>query len=117
MAWAPSFTGEWAQGDSPNWQPLLEAVDEEVTQDFMWMFEVTLSDGRQLQAYKHIDSRGYVHLASDGTAFVYEPPDRYRPSDLAKVLTAVFSRMIGLAGVSGDQVAASWAAVERVRRG
>ena len=116
MARTPSYTGESTQGGSPDWRPLLEAVGEGVTQDFMWMFEVTLSDGRRLQAYKHIDSRGYVHLATDGTAFLYEPPDRYRRTDLATVLSAVFAGMTGLAGVTGDQVAASWAAVERVRR-
>jgi hypothetical protein len=32
----------------------------------MWMFEVRLSDGTPLHAYKHIDTRRYLHLASDG---------------------------------------------------
>ena len=116
MARAPTYTGESTQGDSPNWQPLLDAVGGDVVQDFMWMFEVTLCDGTQLQAYKHIDTRRYVHLARGGRAFVYESPDRYRPAHPADALAAVFSRLIGLAGVTGEQVAASWAAVERARR-
>jgi hypothetical protein len=33
-----------------------------------------MEDGRRLHAYKHIDTRRYVHLCEDGTAFVYTPP-------------------------------------------
>jgi hypothetical protein len=39
----------------------------------LWIFEVELTDGTPLQAYKHVDTRGYVHLAPDGAAFVFEP--------------------------------------------
>jgi prevent-host-death family protein len=44
----------------------------------MWMFEVVLSDGAHVQAYKHSETRGYLHLDDNGRAFVYEDPDRYR---------------------------------------
>jgi hypothetical protein len=54
------------QGRTPEWQPLLDAVGEEIAANFMWMFEVRLSDGTPLHAYKHIDTRRYLHLASDG---------------------------------------------------
>jgi hypothetical protein len=63
----------------PEWQPLLdllaEAADDEsrVLNDFMWMHSVRLEDGRLLQAYKHYWTRRYVHLDSDGNAFVYTP--------------------------------------------
>jgi hypothetical protein len=110
------YTGKSEQGDRPEWRPLLEAVGEQVTADFMWMFEVELSDGTPLQAYKHYDTRGYVHLAPDGEAFVFEPPNSYRSFPLADVLAAVFAPLPGLAGVTGEQVTASWAVVERLRR-
>lgn len=113
MGRARTYTGRSTQGDRPDWQPLLDAVGAVVTGDFMWMFEVELSDGTPLHAYKHVDTRRYVHLTPDGVAFVYEPPERYREIPLARVLTAVFAPLIGLAGVTGDQVEASWAAVER----
>jgi hypothetical protein len=70
--------GTLAQYETPDWQPLLDAVGELITGDFMWMHEVTLSDGTALHAYKHIDTRQYLHLTADGRAFVYESPDRYR---------------------------------------
>jgi hypothetical protein len=104
-----------SQGDTPEWGPLLDLVGEEVTGDFMWMFEVTLTNGTSLQAYKHIDTRGYVHLASDGAAFVFEPPDRYLRVAAADVLAAIFAPLPGLAGVTDEQIRASWAAVEGLR--
>jgi hypothetical protein len=106
--------GVSTQGDTPDWKPLLDAVGEELTGDFMWMFEVELTDGTRLQAYKHIDTRRYVHLDPEGAAFVYQGPDRYRSFPVADVLAAVFAPLPGLAGVTYAQIAASWAAVHRL---
>lgn len=108
--------GKRYQGDKPDWGPLLDAVGERVTGDFMWMFEVVLDDGTPLQAYKHIDTRRYVHLAPDGTAFFYEAPDRYRSIAAARVLAEVFTPLPGLSGVTDEQISESWAAVERLKR-
>jgi hypothetical protein len=98
----------------PEWQPLLDVVGEEITGHFMWMFEVELSNGARLQAYKHIDTRCCVHLTADGTAYVYGLNNRYRKFPLADVLAAVFAPLIGLASVTGEQVSASWAVVDRL---
>lgn len=46
------------------------------------MFEVELSDGTVLQAYKHWETRRYLHLSPAGEAFVFKAPDRYVPVDL-----------------------------------
>jgi len=116
MARRRTYMGRSTQGDTPNWEPLVELVGELVTGDFMWMFEVELENGTPLQAYKHVDTRRYVHLDPDGRAFVFESPDRYRPVPVADVLAAVFAPLIGLAGVTADQVSHSWAAVERLQR-
>lgn len=116
MSNARVFKGEATQGDTPDWSPLLNLVGERVTGDFMWMFEVTLANGAKLQAYKHVDTRRYVHLAPDGEAFAYEQPDRYRNVAAAGVLAAVFRPLPGLLGVTEEQIDASWAAVERVER-
>ena len=103
------------QGHDPDWRPLLKTVGEEVTGDFMWMFEVELSNGKRVHAYKHVDTRCYVHLDRDGEAFVYVDPDCYRPFPGTEVLAAVFAPLPGLAGVTGEQISASWAAVARLR--
>src|SRR6186713_620072 len=43
----------------------------------MWMGTVRLTDGTRLQMYKHYWTRGYLHLAEDGRAFVFVPKTRY----------------------------------------
>jgi hypothetical protein len=116
MGTARVYRGKSSQGDRPEWRPLLDAVGERVTGDFMWMFEVELTGGTPLQAYKHIDTRRYVHLAPDKEAFVFEPPDRYRSASAAEVLAAVFAPLPRLAGVTDEQISASWGAVERLSR-
>jgi hypothetical protein len=37
----------------------------------MWMFEVELENGLRLHAYKHWETRRYLHLDHGGRAFVY----------------------------------------------
>jgi hypothetical protein len=49
-----------------------------VMTNWMWMFEVRLSDGRRVHAYKHYWTRRYVHLAEDGTGFLYNGDERER---------------------------------------
>jgi hypothetical protein len=81
--------GEATQGDSPVWEPLLAAIGEELAGDFMWMFEARLTDGRLLQAYKHIATRRYLHLGPHGSAFVYESRSRYRKVPLGRLVLEV----------------------------
>jgi hypothetical protein len=108
------YEGRSTQGDTPEWGPLLDAVGERVTGDFMWMFEVVLTNGTPLQAYKHIDTRRYVHLAPDGAAFCFEPPDHYRSFPVADVLAEVFAPLRRLADVTDAQIRESWGAVQRL---
>lgn len=111
-----TIRGVFAHCDTPDWKPLENTVGYDVAADFMWMNEVTLDDGRALQAYKHIYTRRYVHLDADGEALVYHARERYRPYPVADVLAAVFAPMSdGLWGVSEDQIERSWAAVDRLR--
>jgi hypothetical protein len=117
MAKRRGIRGKSTQGDRPEWQPLLDAVGETVTGDFMWMYEVELSDGTSLQAYKHIDTRRYAHLAADGAAYYFESPDRYVPLPAADVFDEVFATLPRLRLVTEEQIAASAAAVERLRTG
>jgi hypothetical protein len=108
--------GRITEWETPNWRPLAGLVGEPVVADFMWMFQVELSDGSSLQAYKHIDTRRYIHLDDQGSAFAYEPPDRYRAIDAGRVLAEVFATLPRLAGVRDEQIRASREALDRVRR-
>jgi hypothetical protein len=93
---------------------LVEAVGWRVAGDFMWMYEVELSDGRSLQVYKHVDTRRSVHLAADGQAYYYEPPDRYLPISAAQVFAAVFRELPRLGDVTEGQILDSRNAVDRL---
>lgn len=56
--------------ESPIWEPLVTLTPDNVG-DFMWMHEVELEDGTRLHAYKHYETRRYLHLDHGGRAFVF----------------------------------------------
>ena len=63
------IAGEMLQCDEPDWLPLALVAGIDLLEDFMWMHEVRLSDGRRLHSYKHIDTRRYLHLDAEVNAF------------------------------------------------
>ena len=77
--------------EKPDWQPLLELAPDYID-DFMWMFEVELENGTVIHAYKHIDTRQYLHLDAGGGAYVYCEADRYREIDPDWLLRIVLRR-------------------------
>ncbi len=91
MATDPDAVGEMRQGETPDWAPL-EAVlgSDELCAHFMWMFDVELTGGTVLNAYKHRWTRGYLHLAPDGRAFWYVGDQGYNRVDLHTAIAAVF---------------------------
>jgi hypothetical protein len=76
-----TITGTSVQGEHPLWTPLLDLVGEDLTEWFMWMYEVRLADGSRVDAYKHCATRRYLHLGADGRVFTYDGDDRYREID------------------------------------
>ncbi len=74
------------QSEAPDWGPLERLVEAEIVGAFMWMFELETSDGRRIHAYKHIDTRRYVHLSTEGETFVYRPEARYLSVDPGQLL-------------------------------
>lgn len=69
-----------SQYDTPDWEPLLELAAEHAD-EFMWMFEVELESGLRLHAYKHVETRRYLHLDKEGRAFVYIWPEEIKDED------------------------------------
>ena len=87
------FTGDSVGGWLPVWAPLLAVVGS-LTRGFMWMHEVVLDDGRSLHAYKHHDTRRYLHLDTQRNAWAYQRRrgrSMYRQVDLADALTEAFA--------------------------
>ena len=60
----------------PEWEPLLNFAPDHVG-DFMWMYAVELTDRTRIQAYKHCWTRDYLHLDTEGRAFIYVGKERY----------------------------------------
>lgn len=60
----------------PEWEPLLNFAPDHVG-NFMWMYAVELTDRTRLQAYKHDWTRDYMHLDTEGRAFIYAGNERY----------------------------------------
>ena len=86
MEGAERTRGEVCNFKQPNWRPL-ERVAEEIAGAFMWMFEVDMENGDRVHAYKHIDTRCYLHLGVSGTAYAYVDEDDYRVVDLGTLLS------------------------------
>jgi len=114
MSASKTRRGRVVQAERPDWRPLEALVGETVAERFMWMFEVELSDGSSLHAYKHADTREYLHLDAESAAFEYRSPGRYERVLAADALTAVFAPLPGLAGVTPAYIAAAWGAVARL---
>lgn len=82
--------GEFTERCEPIWEPLLEVLPEDVV-DFMWMGEVRLTDGTQIQLYKHYWTRRYLLLDLGGRTWVGLANYRYEEAeDPEWVLKVVF---------------------------
>jgi hypothetical protein len=62
--------GRMTRNHAPDWGPLVELAPQHLD-DFMWMFEAELENGVRLHAYKHWETRRYLHLDHAGRAFAY----------------------------------------------
>jgi hypothetical protein len=72
--------GKFSDRREPIWEPLLEILPEDID-DFMWMGEVVLTDGTQIQFYKHYWTRRYLLLDVGGRTWVQKADDRYEEAD------------------------------------
>lgn len=72
--------GKFSERREPIWEPLLEILLEDI-EDFMWMGEVVLTDGTQIQFYKHYWTRHYLLLDLGGRLWVALENDRYEEAE------------------------------------
>jgi hypothetical protein len=86
----------------PEWEPLLNFAADHVV-DFMWMYTVELTDGTRLQAYKHYWTRDYLHLDTEGRAFVYAGKERYEEVNPPWLLRLVLREELESAMVSDKE--------------
>jgi hypothetical protein len=72
--------GRFSERREPIWEPLLEVLPEDID-DFMWMGEVVLTDGTQIQLYKHYWTRRYLLLDLGGRTWMGRESDRYEEAE------------------------------------
>jgi hypothetical protein len=106
--------GEMIVADEPVWEPLGRAVGERLMSTFMWMYEIRTTDGGRIHAYKHIDTRRYLHLDDEGRAYEFVAEQRYRPIPLAEAIELAFASWHRV-GASAEELADAAAAIDRAR--
>jgi hypothetical protein len=116
VATETELVGHVTQSDTPKWAPLLRVVGEELVGSFMWMFGIRTSSGVELHAYKHIDTRQYLHLDLEGNAYIYVPEDRYRRIPLVDALESALEPWWQRLGATRDEERAARAAIEAARK-
>jgi hypothetical protein len=72
--------GKFTERREPIWEPLLEVLPEDIL-DFMWMGEVRLTDGTQIQLYKHYWTRRYLLFDLGGRTWIQKADDRYEEAE------------------------------------
>jgi len=72
--------GKFSDRREPIWEPLLEVLPEDI-EDFMWMGEAVLTDGTQIQLYKHYWTRRYLLLDLGGRTWIQKDEDRYEEAE------------------------------------
>lgn len=103
--------GKFTDRREPIWEPLLELLPEDID-DFMWMGEVRLTDGTQIQLYKHYWTRRYLLLDVGGRIWIGLENHRYEEAeDPEWVLNLVFQ----FGETRGDIVRRNeWTASEKI---
>ena len=114
----PYVDARLGQYEEPDWEPLERLADDDpdVLGGFMWMNSIRLADGRELQAYKHCDTRRYLRLDDDLVAYAAHPDhdcDAYRPTTYAEALPPVFD-FDGLAHIPAELQAGAQRLLDRL---
>jgi hypothetical protein len=103
----------------PDWAPLEAVLELELCGGFMWMFEVELSTGVRVHAYKHRLTRRYLYLDTEARAWGYvegRRATRYRPMRLSAMLDAVLRPWWEGPYADPEEIVACWAAITAAQR-
>lgn len=101
--------GEMVDDETPVWEPLEDAVGDELVGWFMWMYWIRLQDGTAVHAYKHRSTRRYLFLDDAGTSYGYDD-GHYPRLPLSRAIDGAFASWPALGGTRLDMalVDAAW---------
>ena len=110
------ITGRVVNYEDPDWRPLERLASPYLASSFMWMFEVATRRGERFHAYKHIETRCYIHIDMDGNGLAYVPDeDRYARCPAWILLRAALRPWWEELNASPEEVALAQIAIERAR--
>ena len=66
------LSGTTVRSDVPLWTPLESVLSREQCGHYMWMGEILLENGLRVHAYKHYNTRRYLHIGEDGSSWLYD---------------------------------------------
>ena len=90
MALCRAVGGTVVQTNEPSWKALVTLLGGQLAGWFMWTHELRLGDGTRVDAFKHVATRRYVHLAPDLRAFRYRPDGKYTQIELVPAIAEAF---------------------------
>jgi hypothetical protein len=82
--------GRLSWSDTPEWSPLEATLPDLLCGRFMWMHRVLLDGDREVEAYKHADTRRYLLLEEGAVAYEDLGRGRYRVARLHDALEQAF---------------------------
>jgi hypothetical protein len=112
--------GRVVNSEAPVWEPLFELASEHLN-GFAWMHEVELEDGTRLHAYRHQETRRYLHLDHSGRAFVVtwgesrEGELEYEEADPRFLLDLALARSDERASLFRQKISAEFKRIRWVR--
>ena len=110
------ITARVVNHEEPDWRPLERFASPFLASSFMWMFEVRTRRGESFHAYKHIDTRCYVHLDVDGKGLAYHwEEERYGRYPAWVLLRAALRPWWEKLDATPEEVAVAQLAIQRAR--
>jgi len=102
--------------EEPDWRPLERFASPYLAGSFMWMHEVRTRRGESFHAYKHIETRCYVHLGIDGNGLAFHWDEkRYGRYPAWVLLKAALRPWWEELNASAEEIALAQMAIQRAR--
>ncbi|HEY1359120.1 MAG TPA: hypothetical protein VGF21_12520 [Thermoleophilaceae bacterium] len=108
------ITARVVNSKEPDWRPLERLASPYLASSFMWMFELRTRRGESFHAYKHIATRGYIHIDMDGNGLGYHPDeDRYGRYPAWALLRAALRPWWEELNATPEEIALAQVAIQR----
>jgi hypothetical protein len=110
------ITASVVNHEEPDWRPLEHLASAYRASSFMWMFELATRRGGRFHAYKHIETRCYIHIDIQCKGLAYVPEeDRYERHPAWVLLRAALRPWWEELNASPEEIALAQVAIQRAQ--